>query len=147
LLIFYIFYKTWYLNCFQYSSEETGVPRENHWPVASHWQTLPHNVVSITHRLSGIRTHNFSGDRHCLNIIPTSDIIDHRKHVTFKNNSTWIFSSAATLHCPLLCFTRVWTIFGMKWRTKITHRRNLFKIQSKYRRKRNLCSPCFYNCR
>ena len=40
-----------------------------------------------------------------LNIIPTSDIIDHRKHVTFKNNSTWIFSSAATQHCPLLCFT------------------------------------------
>jgi hypothetical protein len=26
-----------------------------------------------------------------LNIIPTSDIIDHRKHVAFKNNSTWIF--------------------------------------------------------
>ena len=30
--------------------EETGVLRENHWPVASHWQTLPHNVVSKTHR-------------------------------------------------------------------------------------------------
>jgi hypothetical protein len=26
--------------------EETGVPRENHWPVTSHWQTLSHNVVS-----------------------------------------------------------------------------------------------------
>ena len=26
--------------------EETGVPGENHWPVASHWQTLSHNVVS-----------------------------------------------------------------------------------------------------
>jgi hypothetical protein len=26
--------------------EETGVSRENHWPVASHWQTLSHNVVS-----------------------------------------------------------------------------------------------------
>ena len=25
--------------------EETGVPRENHWPVASHWKTLSHNVV------------------------------------------------------------------------------------------------------
>jgi hypothetical protein len=25
--------------------EETGVPRENHWPVASDWQTLSHNVV------------------------------------------------------------------------------------------------------
>ena len=26
--------------------EETGVPRENHRPVASHCQTLSHNVVS-----------------------------------------------------------------------------------------------------
>jgi hypothetical protein len=31
-------------------AEVTGVPRENHWPVASHWQTLSHNVVSITPR-------------------------------------------------------------------------------------------------
>jgi len=28
--------------------EETGVARENHWPAASHWQTLSHNVVSST---------------------------------------------------------------------------------------------------
>ena len=28
--------------------EETGVPRENHWPVASHSQTLTHNVVLST---------------------------------------------------------------------------------------------------
>ena len=26
--------------------EETGVPRKNHRPVASHWQTLSHNVIS-----------------------------------------------------------------------------------------------------
>jgi hypothetical protein len=25
--------------------EETGGPGENHWPVASHWQTWSHNVV------------------------------------------------------------------------------------------------------
>jgi hypothetical protein len=30
--------------------EETGVPRENHRPVANHWQTLSHNVVSSTPR-------------------------------------------------------------------------------------------------
>jgi hypothetical protein len=30
--------------------EETGVPRENHRPVASHWQTLSFNVVSSTPR-------------------------------------------------------------------------------------------------
>jgi hypothetical protein len=38
------------------------VPRENYRPAASHWQTLSHNVVSSTSRLSGIRTHNVSGD-------------------------------------------------------------------------------------
>jgi hypothetical protein len=26
--------------------EETGVPSENYHPIASHWQTLSHNVVS-----------------------------------------------------------------------------------------------------
>ena len=30
--------------------EETGEPEENDWPVASHWQTLSHNVVSSTPR-------------------------------------------------------------------------------------------------
>jgi hypothetical protein len=30
--------------------EETGVSGENHWPLASHWQTLSHNVVSSTPR-------------------------------------------------------------------------------------------------
>jgi hypothetical protein len=30
--------------------EETGAPGENHWPVASHWQTLSHIAVSSTPR-------------------------------------------------------------------------------------------------
>ena len=38
--------------------EETGVPGENYRPVASHWQTLSHNVVSSALRLNGIRTDN-----------------------------------------------------------------------------------------
>ena len=46
--------------------QETGVSVENHRPVASHWQTLSHNVVSSTPRLSGTRTHNVSSDRHWL---------------------------------------------------------------------------------
>ena len=40
--------------------EQTGVPGENHWSVASHWQILSHNVVSST-PLRGIWTHNVSG--------------------------------------------------------------------------------------
>jgi hypothetical protein len=44
--------------------EETGVPGENHRPVASHWQTLSHNVVSSTPRLSWIQTLNISSDMH-----------------------------------------------------------------------------------
>jgi hypothetical protein len=37
--------------------EETGVCGENHRPVASHWQTLSHNVVSSTlHREWGSKS-------------------------------------------------------------------------------------------
>jgi hypothetical protein len=42
--------------------EETRVPGENHRPVASHRQTLSHNVVHLA--LIEIRPYNFSGDRH-----------------------------------------------------------------------------------
>ena len=44
--------------------EETGGPGKNHRPVASHRQTLSHNVVHLA--LIEIQTHNISGDRHCL---------------------------------------------------------------------------------
>jgi hypothetical protein len=42
--------------------EETGGPGENHQPVASHWQTLSHNVAHLA--LVRIRTHNISSDMH-----------------------------------------------------------------------------------
>ena len=38
--------------------EVTGVPRENQWPVPSHWQALSHNVVLSAPCLSGIQTLN-----------------------------------------------------------------------------------------
>ena len=44
--------------------EETGVPVKNNRPIASLCQTLSHNLVSGTPRLSGIRTHCVSGHRH-----------------------------------------------------------------------------------
>ena len=37
--------------------EETRVPWENYRSDAIHWQTLSHNVVSSTPRMSGIQTH------------------------------------------------------------------------------------------
>jgi hypothetical protein len=42
--------------------EESGGPGENDRPVASHWQTLSHNVVYLA--LIQIRTHSISGDMH-----------------------------------------------------------------------------------
>ena len=45
-------------------AHNAGLPSENHRPAASQRQTLSHNVVSSTHRLNGIRTQNFSDDRH-----------------------------------------------------------------------------------
>ena len=51
--------------------KETG---ENHQPVASHWQTLSHDVVSSTSRLSKIRPHNFSCvmDTNCIGSYKTN---------------------------------------------------------------------------
>ena len=57
--------------------EETGVPVENHWHAASHWQTLSHKVVSSTIPRSGIRTQSISGDRPnciCMHVINSTTI-------------------------------------------------------------------------
>jgi hypothetical protein len=46
--------------------EETGGPKENQWPVASHRQTLSQNVVSSTPCMNRIWTHNFNCNRYWL---------------------------------------------------------------------------------
>jgi len=54
--------------------EETEVPRENHKPVASHWQTLPHNaILSTPLKLINLRVCN---------------IVNIRFHIYFHNEIT-----------------------------------------------------------
>jgi len=45
---FYIGFNATFNNISVLLVEETGLPGENHRPVASHWQTFSHNVVSST---------------------------------------------------------------------------------------------------
>jgi hypothetical protein len=43
--------------------EEPGLSEENHRPVANDYQTLYHNVVSSTQRMSRVHIHNISDIR------------------------------------------------------------------------------------
>ena len=60
--------------------KETGVPGENHRPVASHCQTLSHNVVSSTPRLSGIRTHSVSNSNYHTIVTTTAPASNSRSN-------------------------------------------------------------------
>jgi hypothetical protein len=60
--------------------KETRVPGENHRPAASHWQTLSHDVVSSTSRLTEIRSHNF---RICIDYIGSGKSNYHLYYLTF----------------------------------------------------------------
>ena len=48
------------------SVEETGVPRENNRPAASHWQIYHIPLYRVHLTMCRFWTHNFSGDRHRL---------------------------------------------------------------------------------
>ena len=43
-----------------------GYPDKNNWPVARHWHTVSHNVISSTLRHGRVQTHNFKSDGHWL---------------------------------------------------------------------------------
>jgi hypothetical protein len=84
-------------------------PRENHRPVASHWQTISHNVVSSTPHLSGIRTPCISGDRHWLHVVVNPTTIQSRPQwltLYTSNTACWfyyiIISSNVTFVVKLL---------------------------------------------
>ena len=67
--------------------EETGVPGDNRRSAASYWQTWSYDVVSSIPRLSGIRTHNITGDRILIALVvinPTT--IRSWPHRPFRTN-------------------------------------------------------------
>ena len=65
--------------------EETWVPRENHWPAASHWQTLSHDVVSSTLRLSGFEL--------TILVVMGTDCIDSNKSNYYTITTAHIFNN------------------------------------------------------
>ena len=75
--------------------EETRVPEENHRSVASHWQTLSHNVVSSTPAWAGFKLTTLvviGTDLHTIGIYKssyhtittTTANFKHRRSIEFK---------------------------------------------------------------
>ena len=72
--------------------EETEVPGEKSRPVANHWQTLSHNVVSSTSRLRGIRTHSALMGQVVVN--PTIIRSRPRRSLSRKNDNNKMINKA-----------------------------------------------------
>jgi hypothetical protein len=98
---------------------------EKQRPAVSHWQTLSHNNVSSTRRLSGIRTHNVIGDtysnrlvsffvKHCIinsscicslsiNINKSNNYLSPQLIEHKKENDIWRWTSSSWLEIGRIC--------------------------------------------
>ena len=96
--------------------EETEVPGENHPPDASHWQTVSHKVVSSTHRLSGIQTHNFNGDILKKKKPPLQYTYDYiLEKIVRRFNCTLLFRLYDVLYVIILLYSILyWCILQLK---------------------------------
>ena len=100
--------------------------------VASHWQTLSHNVVSSTPHLSEVWTHNVSSDRHWLYryiVVINSTTIRPQPPIlqgTYTNTTSYGKNVSTNLRnilrrlklsCRWCFFTVLSVIYGVWWDT------------------------------
>ena len=101
-------YISWSVTCILWWSiffvEETGVPRENHQPVASHWRTLTHNVVSST-------LHHEQGFELATLVVIGTDCRDSENPTTIRSRPRW----------PTLIYKKVGENWLRKNTAKIIH--------------------------
>jgi hypothetical protein len=88
---------------------ETGPPEENHWPVASNWQTLSHNVVSVTKNGTQSFMHEISCKQNFLKDWLRKEIyfINHNKAVKWKTENTTLAEPFLNL---ILKYHTGWTV-------------------------------------
>ena len=96
--------------------EETGGPAKK--PVASHWQTLSHNVVHLA--LIEIQNHNIRCDRHWLHIGANCHTIVYTPNLTVVPTSIYMVIKIKRNVFPPISTT--WTTFShlKPLRTKMT---------------------------
>jgi hypothetical protein len=90
---------------------KTEVPGENHRPVAGHWQTLSHNVVLSTPRLSGFELTTL--------VVIGTDCIDSHK-------SNWVYINMYILLCKKERKDQLYN--NLTFGSKIIYVRNLSKF-------------------